>query len=350
MDKNKGIYYIENSFLSSLISHPEVTDISYNGKDIYYVSNTFGRKKSEIVIEHQLAKDFIRQIANVSEKKFSYTNPRLDISIGRYRINAIHQSIGRIDDEGVLTFSIRIASKVERINKNSDFLTEDIYLLIQELLKKRQSIVIGGITGSGKTEFQKFLLRNMPENERVIVIDNVQELEQIRNEKIDLTCWQVDENVKEASAHNLIKSALRNNPDWLLLAEARGEEMVDILNSAMTGLPIITTIHAFDAYSLPYRMGRMMMKSEQKIDYREALKDINYHFHYFFYLNKEMRGGKVKRYISEIIYSSSKGEATLIYQKDKKKDIYQPLTKEAIKALKLEEDSPLFRSKFIKRD
>lgn len=346
MDKERATSFIENSFLSSLVSNKDITDISFNGRDIYYVSNVKGRCKSKIVIEHQVAKDFIRQIANIAEKQFSFTSPILDVSIGKYRINATHQSVGKILDEGVLTFSIRIASSEERINKFSDFFTKDIVELLKVILDNRQSIVIGGLTSSGKTEFQKYLLKNLRENERVIVIDNVMELDQVRNEYLDLTCWQVDTNNEYISSSSLIRNALRNNPDWLILAEARGAEMVDVLSSAMTGLPVITTIHSRDCQSLPYRMGRMMMQSIQKIDYREALNDIRYHFHYFFYLRKEIKDKKVKRYISEINFVNDNGKAYQIYKRNGNEHSYSPLPIEALKML--EDTSSLKGTKFIK--
>ena len=348
MDKERAISFIENSFLSTLITNKDVTDISFNGRDIYYVSNSKGRCKSKIVVEHQVAKDFIRQVANITEKQFSFTSPVLDTSIGRYRINATHQSVGRIMDEGVLTFSIRIASAEERINRFSDFFTKDIVELIKAILDNRQSVVIGGLTSSGKTEFQKFLLKILKENERVIVIDNVMELDQVRNEYLDLTCWQVDTNNEYISSSLLIRNALRNNPDWLILAEARGAEMVDVLSSAMTGLPIITTIHSRDCQSLPYRMGRMMMQSSQKIDYKEALNDIRYHFHYYFYLKKEVKDKRVKRYISEINFVNDYGKVYQIYKKSGNEHIYNCLPIEALHMLENYEN--LKGTKFIKED
>lgn len=339
MDKQKALYYIENSFLASLLVDEDVTDISFNGKDIYYVSNKEGRKKSDIIIEHAMARDFIRQIANIAEKQFSFTSPTLDISIGKYRINATHQSIGRIADEGVITFAIRLASSEQRLNRNSDFFAKGVVDLLEVLLESGESIVIGGLTSSGKTELQKFLLKNMKENTRVIVIDNVLELDQVRNDSIDLTCWQVDENNVNASPTLLIKNALRNNPDWLILAEARGKEMVDVLSSAMTGMPIITTIHSKDVYSLPFRMGRMMMQSEQKIDYQEALKDIYYHFHYYLYLSKKEINGEIKRNIASIIYINDEGEVETIYQKNKNNgDMYGYLPKSALERLTISEE------------
>lgn len=347
MDKLKAIYYIEHSFMAALINDKDVTDISYNGLDIYYVSNKNGRRKSDIIIEHSLAKDFIRQIANIAEKQFSYTNPYLDISVGKYRLHATHQSIGKISDEGVITFSIRIASTEARIVNGCNFFTSDIEKLIKIILSKGESIIIGGVTSSGKTEFQKYLLRNLDEAVRVIVIDNVLELDQVRNENLDLTCWQVDENNPSSSPGILIKNALRNNPDWLILAEARGEEMVDVLNSAMTGMPIITTLHSKDANSLPHRMGRMMMKSTQKIDYQDALQDIYYHFHYYFYLKKEVKDHKIVRYIAEINYVNSKGVISNIYQRKNNEHFYHHLPKDALIDFDEEELLEIKNTKFI---
>ena len=110
MDIDKAISFLENSFLKELLSKEDITDISYNGQDIFYVDNYLGRLKSDISINKQAAKDFVRQIANLSEKQFSYQIPKLDVSFGKYRFNAVHQSISRKKNEECVCFSIRIAS------------------------------------------------------------------------------------------------------------------------------------------------------------------------------------------------------------------------------------------------
>ena len=348
MDKTKAIYYLENSFLASLFKDEDITDITYNGVDIYYVSNKFGRAKSDIQVEHQIVKDFLRQIANLTEQQFSYTNPTLDTSVDKYRIHATHQSIGKINNEDVVTFAIRIASSKPRISDDSDFFTPEIIELIRLISKRRLSMVIGGVTGAGKTEFQKYIIRNFPKNERVIVIDNVLELDSIRSETdIDLTCWKVDDKNPNVTSGLLIRNALRNNPDWLILAEARGGEMVDVLNSAMTGMPLITTVHALDAESLPYRMGRMMLKSEQKLDYDEALKDIYYHFHFYFYLVKDDSGKSIKRYISEIGYIDNNGVFSYLYRKIDGKNNYYKMPNSCADLLKIKESSSRFNKAFL---
>ena len=159
---------------------------------------------------------------------------------------------------------------------------------------------------------------------------------------------QVDEKHPHATSSVLIKNALRNNPDWLILAEARDKEMVDVLNSAMTGIPLITTVHAFDVKSLPFRMGRMVLKTSEKLDYQETLMDIYYHFHFYFYLTKDTSSGNVKRYISEIGYIDNDGKFYYLYKKVDKNHQYYKMPKSCIDLLKIKETSESFRSLFMK--
>ncbi len=351
MDKTKALYYIENSFLRSLLLDEDVTDISYNGEQIFYVSNSKGRKKSDITIEQQAVRDFLRQIANIAEQQFSYTSPTLDVSIDKYRINATHHSIAKINNDDVVSFAIRIASVKPRITKDSDFFTPLIAELVDVISKSYLSMVIGGVTSSGKTEFQKYILRNLEDNVRVIIIDNILELDAVRQDsKIDLTCWRVDEKNPNASSGLLIKNALRNNPDWIILAEARDKEMVDVLNSAMTGMPLITTIHAYDIYSMPYRMGRMVLKGDQKLDYDETLKDIYYHFHFYFYLKKNTVNHQIIRFISQVGFIDNNGTYFDIYQRKNNKHLYFPLPEAAISLLDVSNVSSTFSKTFLRGD
>ena len=347
MDVNKIISFFEESFLKDLLINDKVTDISYNGQDIYYVHNDFGRQKSDISIDKQSAKDFIRQIANLSEKQFSYTNPELDVSFGRYRFNALHQSISRKSNEECVCFSIRIASSSLRF-KESNSLSNEVKELLQVLIDSHVSIVIGGLTGSGKTELQKYLISLMRENTRTIVIDNILELDQLKfDQALDLNIWQVDDKRPSASIENLVRNALRSNPDWLIVAESRGKEMLDVLNSSLTGHPIITTLHAFDIHSMPHRMARMVMMNEQKMAFEDIYSDISYHMRFYIYLKRKYTpNGVVQRYISSISYLQGE-EMEEIYGSDGENKKYGLLCEAATKLLDLSQVSNEFKATFI---
>ena len=311
----KLISYIENSFLSPLLMKKDITDISYNGVSFFYVDNEKGRIKSNIQATNDEVMDFLRQIANYSEKQFSFSNPNLDVSIGKYRINAEHSSIVRVENEKAVSFAMRISSKENRIKQGSDFLSKEGEDFLVDLLNKGESIVIAGATGSGKTELQKYLLSKLRKNTRVIVIDNIQELENLRKfEDLDLTSWQVNQNNPNASIQELVKCALRSNPDWLVVAEARGPDMNDVLNSVMTGHPIITTIHAKSVEAIPKRMCRMVMMADNTQKYEDILDDVSEHIKYYVYLKRDYLNGKVVRYVDTIGELQNDGSMKIVYK------------------------------------
>lgn len=314
MDNYKAKTFLEEGFLSPLLSDPGVTDISYNGVDIFYLHNEYGRCKSNIELSQNDAKSFLRHISNISEQQFSYTNPILDVSFDKYRLNAVYSNIGRINNDRGFTFSIRIASSELKINEHNDSIPLKVINILKEALDKGDSIVIGGRTGTGKTELQKYLLSSLKPKTRIVVIDNVLELGLNKSfSHLDLNIWQADEKNKYTNIQSLVKNALRSNPDWLIVAESRGEEMVDVLNSVMSGHPIITTIHAYDVETMPSRMSRMVLMNEKKMDYKDVLKDIYMHIPIYIYMEREIVDDKVKRYISKIMRISENGKREIIY-------------------------------------
>lgn len=293
--------YLETSFLADLLLIPTITDISYNGQEIYYEDNILGRRKSALEVSKELIGDFLRQIANLAEKQFSYLNPILDVSFSKYRLNATFLSITRVSNKKSYSFCLRIASVDSVLDKTQSFFRDNrSKKILLNAISTHSSIVIAGETSTGKTELQKWLIKKMKKATRVIVIDNVQELELSRDDKLDLTSWVVDDRNEQSNFSSLIKNGLRNNPDYLIVAEARGGEMIDVINSVMTGHPIITTLHAKDLNSIPYRMGRMAMMSGEKLVFEDLLKDIYHHFSYLVYLKKRYTDGEIFRYISQI--------------------------------------------------
>ena len=348
MDVKKLTDYLESSFLKDLLSLESVTDISYNGDNIYYIDNRYGRLRRDVEVEPQLVKDFIRQIANLSEKQFSYQSPELDVSFGKYRLSALHQSICRKNNVECVCFSIRIASSKLRIEENEQFFPHEVIELLDVLIDSNVSIVIGGLTGSGKTELQKYLITRMRENTRTIVIDNILELDQLKiNKNLDFNIWQVDENRSKASIQSLVRTALRSNPDWLIVAESRGKEMLEVLNSSLTGHPIITTLHALDIESMPYRMVRMVMMNEQKMDFNDVYQDIAYHMRFYIYMKRKyLNNGAVLRYISSIAYLNGK-DMEEIYGSDGKNKKYKSLSANAKALLNISVTSDLFKKTYL---
>lgn len=297
----KLLIYLESTFLKDLIKDPDITDISFNGIDLYYQHNLKGRLKSEIRLNNEIAFNFIRQIANLTDSQFSYKEPILDISIDKFRINATHFAIARKNKIPSINFSIRINFEELRIKEDKEFINSKCQKLIEYFINNKESIVIGGVTSSGKTELQKYLISTFKKSTRVIIIDNVEELETDEFSKnIDSQTWLIKSN-NNVSFESLIKNALRNNPDWLIVSEARGKEMLDLLNATMTGHPTISTMHSKNINFMYKRMGRMCLLNGDNLKYKEILEDIYDHFKLLLYVEKKINeDGTIKRYLSKI--------------------------------------------------
>lgn len=313
------VLFLENSFLAPLLGEEGVTDISYNGTSFYFATNAKGRSKSSLEIANDEVGDFLRQIANFTERQFSYTFPILDVSFGKYRLNAIYSSLGRSNNSKTYSFSLRLVSDKCRLDDDLSFFGGNSKTILLSLLQKGESIVIGGKTSSGKTELEKWLLSHMPLATRVIVIDNVEELDLMSNPSIDLTTWLVNEAVSCASFSSLIKNALRHNPDYIIVAEARGAEMLDALVSSMSGHSIITAIHAQDISAMPERMARLAMLGSERLYKEELLDDISHHLRYYAYLEKKTGDdGSIHRNISAIAELDEKtGQMNFLYRRAK---------------------------------
>jgi type IV secretion system protein VirB11 len=108
-----------------------------------------------------------------------------------------------------------------------------------------KTIVVSGGTGSGKTTFLNALLKEIPESERVIVIEDTPEVRLARPNAIGLIAVKGDQGEARVGVDELMQASLRMRPDRLLVGEIRGAEAFTFLRAINTGHPgSITTIHA----------------------------------------------------------------------------------------------------------
>lgn len=303
----KAVRYIEDSFLKELLTNQSITDISYNGQKLYYFSNNEGRQYSGDLENNQVM-IFLRNIANFTNQKFSYIDTFLDVSVGKYRLSAMHHARGRYDYQDAVSFALRINTN---ILATSSFMPEHIKNILQLQVNKKQSIVISGPTGVGKTTMQRYLMMLLPANTRIVVIDNVQELSDIMslNPTLDVTLWQTSENDEDEIAE-YVKKALRFHPDYILIAESRGSEMKEIFQSALTGHPNIITIHA-ESSELAYTRISKLLNSQDELEIMKV-------FPILVHLDKKQNDDQsIKRFISSIeTFNPKKKKMELIYEQD----------------------------------
>jgi len=113
----------------------------------------------------------------------------------------------------------------------------------------RKNIIVSGATGSGKTTWTKALIREIPEEERLITIEDAQELVLDRHANhIRLYYSKDGQGLARVTPKQLLEACLRMKPDRILLAELRAEEAFDYLRNVNSGHPgSITSVHAASA-------------------------------------------------------------------------------------------------------
>jgi pilus assembly protein CpaF len=123
---------------------------------------------------------------------------------------------------------------------------------------------VSGATGSGKTTLVNALLKKVNSNERIICIEDPPELYITQSNFVRLMAWHSsNEDIKDLGFRELVKTALRLNPDRIILGEVRGAEAFDLLRALNTGhRGSFTTIHANNPEDALYALETLVLIAE----------------------------------------------------------------------------------------
>lgn len=249
--------------LSHLLEDEDVSEIMINGKDhlfiekkgkLYRVTETFSSEES--------LRNIIQQIVSSCNRIVNETTPIVDARLeDGSRVNVVLPPIAL--DGAVMTirkFPKDFFTMDKLIQMNS--ITEEVALFLKKLVEARYNIFISGGTGCGKTTFLNVLSNYIPEDERIITIEDSAELQirQVKNiVRLETRNANVEgENAIEMSA--LIKSALRMRPDRIIVGEVRDAAAMDMANSMLTGHDgSISTGHGNSAKEMLLRLETMIL-------------------------------------------------------------------------------------------
>lgn len=302
-----------------LLDNDDITDISYsNGGQIWIRSLTQGSLRVEI---EGATPDFVEKLAfqcsNVMGTTFNNAKPFLDAESAELRLNFVHQSIAT---NGIALVIRKTPAKIrlekEKLIKD-DYFTKDVHDLLIACVQGHCNVMVAGETGSGKTEFVKYLASHTKTSEKIITIEDTLELhlDKIFPQR-DIVSMKTN-NV--ASYSDVLVTCMRQNPKWILLSEVRSAEAVSaVRNSISSGHNILSTIHADKASAIPYRLYSLM---ETDLDVNQFLTTIYRYIqlgvHIKAYYSKER--GKFHRELDEVcefyVDDNNVPQSRIIYQK-----------------------------------
>lgn len=305
--------------LKPLLDNDDITDISYcNGGQIWIRSLTQGSIRVEVPgCTQEFMEKLAFQCSNVMGTTFNNAKPFLDAESSELRLNFVHHSIATNGIACVLRKTpAKIRLKKEKLLED-DYFTADIHDVLIKCVEGHCNIIVCGETGSGKTEFVKYLASHTKDNEKIITIEDTLEL---HLDKIfphrDIVAMKTN-NV--ASYSDVLVTCMRQNPKWILLSEVRSAEAVSaVRNSISSGHNILSTIHADKASAIPYRLYSLM---ETDLDVDQFLNTIYRYIqlgvHIKAYYSKKY--GKFHREVDEVtefyVDENNKCQTHTIYRK-----------------------------------
>ncbi len=233
--------------LEDLLADDRVTEIMVNGRDNVFaeISGKLSRTEYSFTDDAQLLA-VIERIVTPLGRRIDEKSPMVDARLpDGSRVNAVIPPLA-IDGPSI---TIRKFAKVplgvpDLIRFGS--LTADLADLLRACVQARLNIVISGGTGSGKTTLLNVLSSFIPEDDRIVTIEDAAELQLRQPHIVRLESRPANiEGVGEVRIRDLVKNSLRMRPDRIVVGECRGAEAVDMLQAMNTGHDgSLTTVHA----------------------------------------------------------------------------------------------------------
>ena len=253
----------ELDILQPLIDDPRVTEIMVNGPEDIFVERDGHISRYEGVFSSPAKlMDVIQQIVAGCNRVVNEASPIADARLADgARANVVLEPVS----VGGSALTIR-RFPVERITMNKlvsfGALTPYLASYLQALVRAGYNIFISGGTGSGKTTFLNALSDYVPDDERVITIEDNAELQitHVPNiVRMEVRKANV-EGCAEITMRDLIKTSLRMRPSRIIVGEVRGEEVIDMLQAMNTGHDgSMSTGHANSARDMLTRLETMYL-------------------------------------------------------------------------------------------
>ena len=260
------VYEIQNEIIGlgpiePLISDPTISDILVNNYKTIFVERKGRLERTKVQFDNDahLLK-VIEKIVERVGRRIDESSPMVDARLpDGSRVNAIIPPLA-LDGPAL---SIRRFSEVPLTVSNLieyGSMTSDMALIIGALVKVKTNMLISGGTGSGKTTLLNVMSGFIPDNERIITIEDAAELKLQQPHVVRLETRPPNiEGKGEVSQRALVKNTLRMRPDRIIVGEVRGVEVIDMLQAMNTGHEgSLTTIHANTARDALTRLENMV--------------------------------------------------------------------------------------------
>lgn len=257
-DYLKLMYYVFRDFLGlneiePLMRDPFIEDIECNGANnpIFITHRFFENMRTNLIFDHQKLTEFVEKLAQRCGRYISYAKPVLDGALpDGSRVNATYTS--DVTTKGP-SFTIRKFTKdpwtpTRLIEFNAA--TAEMYAYLWLAVEHKFNIMVIGETSSGKTTFLNTITFFIKPEARIVTIEDTRELNLPHEnwlpsvQREGFTTGAHGVTYGEVTLFDLLKASLRQNPDYVIVGEVRGQEAYVLFQGMASGHPSMGTFHA----------------------------------------------------------------------------------------------------------
>ncbi|HAD08439.1 MAG TPA: pilus assembly protein CpaF [Porticoccaceae bacterium] len=233
--------------ITCLFEDKSITDILINGPSDIWADKRGSLQKTDIEFDdEEHLRRFIDRLLGAQGKQLDASRPMVDARLPDG--SRIHTVIPPLSPKGPVV-SIRRFHR-DQITANtlvdSNFLSREMLRFLELLTVSGANIVIAGNSGAGKTSLLNVLSGYIPAHERIVTIEEIEELKLNHHHVVPLVSRDGNSEDRGAfSLRDLVKTALRMRADRIIIGEVRGAEVLDMLQAMNVGHEgSLTTLHA----------------------------------------------------------------------------------------------------------
>lgn len=289
--------------LETLLNDSEVTEIMVNDRDHIYIENKGKLRLSgkHFVSDEQILQVIDRIVAPIG-RRIDESMPMVDARLkDGSRVNAIIPPLAlKGPSLTIRKFSDKPFGVQDLIRFGS--ITQAMADFLAICVKIRKNIVVSGGTGSGKTTLLNLMSSFIPEDERIITIEDAAELRLPQEHVVSLESRPPNIEGKGAiTIRDLVRNALRMRPDRIVVGECRGGEALDMLQAMNTGHDgSLTTAHANSARDVLARLETMVLMSGMDLPVRAIREQIGSAVNMIVQISRQSDGSRKIISITEV--------------------------------------------------
>lgn len=290
--------------LEFLLKDSSISDIMINGPKAIFVERRGRLEKTEVEFrDNTHLMQIIDRIVSKVGRRVDETSPMVDARLeDGSRVNAI---IPPLALDGASVSIRRFGSNPLKLEDllNYKALTPEMVMLLEGCIKARLNMIICGGTGSGKTTLLNTLSSFIPNDQRIITIEDAAELQLQQDHVVRLETRPANiEGNGAVTATDLVKNALRMRPERVIIGECRGGETLDMLQAMNTGHDgSLTTIHANNPRDGIARLETMVMMAGFELPIKAIRQQISSAVNLIIQANRLQGGPRRVTHITEIV-------------------------------------------------